>query len=131
MRPLLSTSIDFKTFIENNYIQSGGNVTSLIDLSGIATSRFHSLFQENFGMTAKNWLDMKARQRILAMASTEGITVTDIAKVFKVSTQRFYGLCRRLFECSPRELIQREQKKHKMEMESIKEKQPTITGKLF
>ena len=108
MRPLLNTSIDFKAFIENNYIESRGNVTSLIELSGIPASRFHTLFMENFGMTAKAWLDQKARIRILAMASTENITVTDMAKVFKVSTQRFYGLCRRLFDCTPSELIDKQ-----------------------
>lgn len=111
MRPLLSTSINFRTFIENNYIESAGNVTYLIELSGIPASRFHALFGENFGMTAKSWLDNKARQRIQSMASMENVTVTDMAKVFKVSTQRFCGLCRRLFDCTPRELIGRSRSK--------------------
>ena len=111
MRPLFSSSIDFETFIESNYIESAGNVTYLIELSGIPAARFHSLFFEKFGMTAKSWLDRKARQRIQAMAAMDDITVTDMAKVFKVSTQRFCGLCRRLFECTPRELIMREQEK--------------------
>lgn len=113
MRPLFSSSINFKTFIESNYIESAGNVSYLIELSGIPPTRFHSLFFENFGMTAKTWLDTKAKQRIQAMAAMENITVTDMAKVFKVSTQRFCGLCRRLFECTPRELIVREQKEAK------------------
>lgn len=115
MRPLLSSSINFKTFIENNYIESQGNVSYLIELSGIPAARFHSLFFETFGMTAKTWLDSKAKYRILAMAAAENVTVTDMAKVFKVSTQRFCGLCRRLFECTPRELIARERITNKQE----------------
>ncbi len=113
MRPLLSSSIDFETFIESNYIESSGNVSYLIELSGIPSARFHNLFFEKFGMTAKSWLDNKAKQRIQTMAAKEDITVTDMAKVFKVSTQRFCGLCRRLFNCTPRELIEREQAKQK------------------
>lgn len=117
MRPIFSSSINFETFIENNYIESAGNVSYLIELSGITPARFHSLFFEKYGMTAKAWLDSKARHRILAMAATEHVTVTDMAKVFKVSTQRFCRLCRRLFECTPGELIQRERLKreHKEE----------------
>lgn len=109
MRPLFSSSINFESFIENNYIESAGNVSYLIELSGIPAARFHSLFFEKFGMTAKTWLDNKARSRIEAMAAVEDVTVTDMAKVFKVSTQRFCSLCRRLFECTPRELIARAQ----------------------
>ena len=111
MRPLLSSTNNFETFIENNYIESAGNVSSLIHLSGIPPARFHSLFYEKYGMTAKNWLDKKAKQRILSMASEENITVTDMAKVFNVSTQRFCGLCRRLFDCTPGELIAKERER--------------------
>lgn len=115
MRPIFSSSIDFETFIENNYIESAGNVSYLIELSGIPPARFHSLFFEKYGMTAKTWLDEKARRRILAMAVTEHVTVTDMAKVFKVSTQRFCGLCRRLFQCTPGELIKQERGKEQQE----------------
>ena len=109
MRPIFSSAINFETFIENNYIESAGNVSYLIELSGIPAARFHSLFLEKYGVTAKAWLDNKARHRILMMASTEHVTVTDMAKVFKVSTQRFCNLCRRLFDCTPTQLIAREQ----------------------
>ena len=114
LRPIFSSSIDFKMFVESNYIESAGNVTSLIQLSGIPYARFHALFYEKYGMTAKAWLDEKARNRILLMSQQEHITVTDMAKVFNVSTQRFCGFCRRLFGCTPRELIALEQaKRHK------------------
>lgn len=113
MRPLFSSSTNFKTFIENNYIESAGNVSYLIKLSGIPPARFHSLFYDKFGMTAKSWLDSKARKRIQAMAAMDDVTVTEMAKVFKVSTQRFCGLCRRLFKCTPGELIKRESEKRK------------------
>ena len=111
MRPIFSSAINFESFIENNYIESAGNVTYLIELSGIPAARFHSLFYEKYGMTAKSWLDSKARHRILMMAAFENMTVTDMAKVFKVSTQHFCGLCRRLFGCTPSELIARERAK--------------------
>ena len=109
LRPILSSSIDFKMFVESNYIESAGNVSYMIQLSGIPYTRFHALFYEYFGMTAKAWLDEKARNRILLMSRQDHITVTDMAKVFNVSTQRFCGLCRRLFGCTPRELIAQEQ----------------------
>lgn len=109
LRPLYNSAINFEFFIENNYMESAGNVSYLIELSGIPAARFHSLFAEKFGMTAKAWLDKKAKNRIQLMASSENITVSEMAKVFNVSTQRFCGLCRRLFDCTPRELIARKQ----------------------
>ena len=107
LHPLFSTEANFETFIESNYIESAGNVTALIQLSGIPYARFHALFFEKYGMTAKAWLDEKARNRIILMASEDNTTVTDMAKMFNMSTQRFCAFCRRLFECTPRDLLAR------------------------
>ena len=115
LHPLFSTEADFETFIESNYIESAGNVSVLIQLSGIPYARFHALFFEKYGMTAKAWLDKKARSRILLMASQDTTTVTDMAKMFNMSTQRFCAFCRRLFECTPRELLARHQGKEVIE----------------
>lgn len=118
MRPIITAVLDFHAFIENNYRCSGGNVKTLIALSGIPYARFHKLFQKTYGMSAKTWLDMKARKTIEAMAATPMIKVADMARMFKMSTQQFSTLCRRLFGCTPTELITRlSEKKANAEVE--------------
>lgn len=104
-RPIFNGLTDFESFIENNYISSRGNVSSLIELSGIPPTRFYKLFVERYGMTAKAWLDTKMRNKILELASQPTITVGQIALEFGLITPRFCTLCRRLFGKTPKEVI--------------------------
>ena len=104
-RPIFNGLSDFESFIENNYISSRGNVSSLIELSGIPPTRFYKLFVERYGMTAKVWLDAKMRNKILELAAQPTITVGAIALEFDLITPRFCTLCRRLFGRTPKEVI--------------------------
>lgn len=110
LRPIFNSVSDFESFIENNYISSRGNVSRLIELSGMPPTRFYKLFVEHYGTTAKIWLDNKMRNKILEMAATPAISVGEIALEFGLITPRFCTLCRRLFKLTPKELIAQVQK---------------------
>lgn len=111
LRPLFNALADFNTFIETNYISSRGNVSRLIELSGLPPTRFYKLFLQHYGTTAKIWLDNKMKNKILELASRPTITVGEIALEFGLITPRFCTLCRRLFGKTPKEVISEAQKK--------------------
>ena len=109
LRPIFNGPSDFKSFIENNYISSRGNVSRLIELSGMQPMKFYKLFVKHYGTTAKIWLDNKMKNKILELASQPTITVGEMALEFDLVTPRFCTLCRRLFHVTPKELIARVQ----------------------
>lgn len=112
-RPILNGLSDFESFIENNYISSRGNVSRLIELSGMPPAKFYKLFDEHYGTTAKLWLDNKMKNKILELASNSNISVGEMALEFGLITPRFCTLCRRLFHITPKELIARVQQSEK------------------
>lgn len=57
LRPIISGGADFKSFIENNFLEAEGNVSRLIILSGLSAMTFKTRFKAIYGMTAKCWLD--------------------------------------------------------------------------
>lgn len=110
-RPLFNGMADFETFIESNYISSRGNVSRLIELSGLPPTKFYKTFVEHYGITAKIWLDNKMRNKIIELASNPSVTVGNIALEFGLITPRFCTLCRRLFGKTPKEVIAEVQNK--------------------
>ena len=105
LRPLFNALYDFESFIETNYISSRGNVSRLIELSGLPPTKFYKLFFERYGITAKIWLDNKMKNKILELASHPSVTVGEIALEFGLITPRFCTLCRRLFGKTPTQVI--------------------------
>ena len=109
MRPIISGGADFKSFIENNYLEADGNVSRLITLSGLSTMTFKTRFKATYGMTAKQWLDLRIKDQILEYASEKNIGPSHIAHQMLMTPQRFNRLCHRLWGVTGSELIRRVQ----------------------
>ena len=109
MRPIISGGADFKSFIENNYLEADGNVSKLITLSGLSVMTFKTRFKATYGMTAKQWLDQRLKEQILEYATERNVGPSHIAHQMLMTPQRFNRLCHRLWGVTGSELIRRVQ----------------------
>lgn len=109
MRPIISGGADFKSFIENNYLEADGNVSKLITLSGLSVMTFKTRFKATYGMTAKQWLDQRLKEQILGYATERNVGPSHIAHQMLMTPQRFNRLCHRLWGITGSELIRRVQ----------------------
>lgn len=109
MRPIISGAADFKSFIENNYLEADGNVSKLIALSGLSTMTFKTRFKASYGMTAKQWLDQRYKEQIVEHATEKNTGPSHIAHQMLITPQRFNRLCHRLWGVTGSELIRRVQ----------------------
>ena len=109
MRPIISGGADFKSFIENNYLEADGNVSKLITLSGLSVMTFKTRFKATYGMTAKEWLDQRLKEQILGYATERNVGPSHIAHQLLMTPQRFNRLCHRLWGVTGSELIRRVQ----------------------
>ena len=109
MRPIISGGADFKSFIENNYLEADGNVSKLITLSGLSVMTFKTRFKATYGMTAKQWLDQRLKEQILGYATERNVRPSHIAHQMLMTPQRFNRLCHRLWGVTGSELIRRVQ----------------------
>ena len=109
MRPIISGGADFKSFIENNYLEADGNVSKLITLSGLSVMTFKTRFKATYGMTAKQWLDQRLKEQILGYATERNVGPSHIAHQMLMTPQRFNRLCHRLWGVTGSELIRRVQ----------------------
>ena len=109
MRPIISGGADFKSFIENNYLEADGNVSKLITLSGLSVMTFKTRFKATYGMTAKQWLDQRLKEQILGYATERNVGPSHIAHQLLMTPQRFNRLCHRLWGVTGSELIRRVQ----------------------
>ena len=109
MRPIISGAADFKSFIENNYLEADGNVSKLIALSGLSRMTFKTRFKASYGMTAKQWLDQRYKEQIVEHAAEKNTGPSHIAHQMLITPQRFNRLCHRLWGVTGSELIRRVQ----------------------
>lgn len=109
MRPILSGRADFESFIENNYIEAGGNVSRLITLSGLSAATFNSKFIAIYGMRPKRWLDEQTKTAILDMAQEHLATPGHIARELEMSPQRLNDFTNRVWGLSAGEVVRRVQ----------------------
>ena len=112
-RPMMHTRIDFRSFIENNYIEAGGNVEKLLRLSGLTEYQFRKRLNEEFGSNPKQWLTEKMKKQVLHLAKKSDITPTEIARTVHMSQIKFFKFCRKHFDCTATELIAKVQSKGK------------------
>ncbi len=104
-RPMMHARIDFRTFIENNYIEADGNVERLLRLSGLSEYQFRKRLNEEFGANPKEWLTEQMKRRILHLAKVGDTTPTEIARKVQMSQTKFFKFCRKHFDCTATELI--------------------------
>lgn len=108
-RPLMSTVTDFRSFVENNFLEAEGNVSKLMKLSGLTRHIFEKKFREEFGIAPKEWFHRQLRKRILSLARIKETRPKEIARDLHVTIPRLSQICRQHFGCTTTELIARVQ----------------------
>lgn len=108
MRPIITGMVDFEAFIENNYIEAGGNVSRLAALSGLSYDTFYHKFVRIYGITAKEWLDQRIKEHMQLLAKVPNMTTVYMASEMKITAQRLNKLCHRLWGVTPKMFIQQE-----------------------
>lgn len=104
-RPLVSTDINFRDFIENNYAEVEGNTEKLIRYSGMPRSAFIKTFKEEFGTTPKAWMTEKFKKEIEFYSSHPNATTTFVSSKLRITDVRLCQLTRKYYGCTPMELI--------------------------
>ncbi len=77
---MMSTRVDFRSFIENNFFEAGGNVSKQLALSGMTECRFRKKMIEEFGANPKEWLTEKMKTHIKSLAKMKHTTPAEIAR---------------------------------------------------
>lgn len=108
-RPLMSTTTDFRSFVENNFLEAEGNVSKLTKLSGLTRHIFEKNFKKEFGTSPKEWLHQQLRKKIISLARLKGIRPKSIAGELQVTIPRLSQICRQHFGCTTTVLIERVQ----------------------
>lgn len=107
---ILSSKLDFRNFILNNYLEAERNVDRLIELSKLGQSTFHKRFKKEFGTTAKQWLMLQEAEILFTEASVKGTTPAVLMEKLNLNNiTQLRLLCRKHFGCSPGELIEMRQ----------------------
>ena len=109
MRPIISGAADFKSFIENNYLEAGGNVSRLINLSGLSTMTFNTRFKSTYGMSAKSWLDARLKEQIIEHATEKNMGTHLMAHQLMMRPQQLTRVCHRFWGITAGEVIRRVQ----------------------
>ena len=110
MRPIISAGADFESFIENNYLEAGGNVSLLIALSGLSVQTFKTRFKAIYGMTAKQWLDERLKGQFSHYAVNENMTPTEIAQELTITPRQLNRFCHRIWSMTPGEVVEKMRK---------------------
>ena len=105
-RPLVSTNINFKDFVENNYMEVYGNVEKLIQFSGLTHHTFNKRFKEEFGMTPKAWLTARFRDDLEYYSSLPNATTGFVASKLGITDVRLCQLTRKMYGTTPQQLIE-------------------------
>lgn len=106
-RPLISTEISFRDFVENNWSEVEGNAEKLIQYSGMKRGIFIKTFKEEFGTTPKAWMNERFKQRMEHYAGIRKITPLVLAKKLGLTDVRLCQLTRKYYNCTPQQLIER------------------------
>lgn len=105
-RPLVSTNINFRDFVENNYMEVNGNVEKLIRFSGMTQYSFMKKFKEEFGMTPKVWMAGKFKDELEYFSSLPNATTGFVASKLGITDVRLCQLTRKIYGSTPQQLIE-------------------------
>ncbi len=110
LAPSAGNEFRFEKFILQNYTQVH-SINELIVMSQYSRSMFYAKFKEVFGMTAKQWVLRQTATRILEMASKPGASVKGLLDVCDFdSPSQLNRYVKQTFNCTPKELIEQNQK---------------------
>lgn len=105
--PIISPELSFKDFVLDNYLKVS-SVNELITLSNMGRSPFFHKFKKTFGMSAKQWLMKRRDMDILSKIEGTRPTVSELMQEFNFDSQSYFtNYCKKHFQCTPRELIQK------------------------
>ena len=79
----------------------------LIAFSGLSRSMFLKKFKEEFGTTPKAWMTEKFKKELEFYASRPNMKTSHLASLLRMSDVRLCQISRRLYGCSPQQLIER------------------------
>jgi AraC-like DNA-binding protein len=116
MYPIVGKEMAFKDFVLQNYMHVR-SLNELIALSHMGRTTFFTKFKEEFGVTAKQWMMQKLKERILWKIHKPGIRVKELMAECKFESQaQFYRYFRQQFQCTPKQLIEYYQTKTTAEL---------------
>lgn len=111
LQPILGREIDFKLMILNNY-QRVSTVAELIALSNMSKSLFCAFFKRHFGISAKQWMIERKKERMKRSVFNPNISVKEFAQMFDFSSpEHLYTFCKKHFDCTPMAFIKKYQDK--------------------
>lgn len=105
LRPIMSSKINFRSFVENNYLDAQGRVSKLAELSGMPVTTFNYYFKKEFGCAPKLWFHDQLRKQITTLVKSGNVRPTDIAKSLHVNVRRLSQVTQKHFGCTPTEVI--------------------------
>lgn len=105
LRPIMSSKISFRSFVENNYLDAQGKVSKLVELSGMPMTTFNYYFKKEFGCAPKLWFHEQLKRKITALVTSGNVRPTDIAKALHINVRRLSQITQKHFGHTPSELI--------------------------
>lgn len=103
--PIIGNSLDFKALVLENYLRVE-NVAQLAELSHMGRSKFDTVFKEEFGMPARQWMLRQIAKHVKHHLSEPGVTISDVMLKFNFnSPTHFTRFCKQQFDCTPTELM--------------------------
>lgn len=106
-RPIISTDINFRDFVENNYLEVECSALKLIRLSGLPKHIFNKRFKEEYGTTPKVWMEERLRKDLQYYATLPNITTKYLAGKLQMTVIKLCKITNRLYGLTPGELIDR------------------------
>lgn len=95
--PLLTSNLDFKSFIQSNYLKVE-SVAELAELAGCSQVTLNRKFKEHFGESAYQWIIRNKTVQIRKRLETATASLSDIAKEFGFySGSELNRFCQRQF----------------------------------
>jgi AraC-like DNA-binding protein len=104
-RPLVSTNISFRDFVENNYTEVDCNAERLIRYSGMSRGTFLKTFKEEFGTTPKHWLTNRFKKELEYWSSLPNATTSYVASKLGITDVRLCQFTRKHYGITPQQLI--------------------------
>lgn len=106
-RPIVSTNISFRDYIENNHMEVDGNVGKLIRFSGMSKHVFAKTFKEEFGTTPKAWMTERFKCELEYYSALPNATTTFVANKLHITDVRLCQLTRKMYGKTPQQIIER------------------------
>lgn len=103
--PILGEDNDFKDKVLQIYPQIN-TVKELIERMNMSTTGFKRKFQESFGISAKQWLIQKKKEKLLRDIILSDMTIGELAEKYSLTINYLTAFCKKHFGKSPTELRQ-------------------------